>query len=121
MAVIFRYKNGRIIPIKVDEEQTTNEYMNNKIRNKKEYAEKDIKKLYDFGEIYGYELNGIYLLKSPMTVNKWVINLDKNERPSMAIDYDLGIANRENEGRIIEISNYKEGKEKLIELANKKK
>lgn len=37
MAVIFRYKNGRIIPIKVDEEQTTNEYMNNKIRGKKEY------------------------------------------------------------------------------------
>ena len=36
MAVIFRYKNGRIIPIKVDEEQTTNEYMNNKIKNKRE-------------------------------------------------------------------------------------
>ena len=34
MAVIFRYKNGRIIPIKVDEEQTTNDYMNDKIRNK---------------------------------------------------------------------------------------
>ena len=35
MAVIFRYKNGRIIPIKVDEEQTTNEYMNDKIRGNK--------------------------------------------------------------------------------------
>lgn len=33
MAVIFRYKNGRIIPIKVDEEQTTNDYMNDKIRH----------------------------------------------------------------------------------------
>ena len=33
MAVIFRFKGGRIIPIKVDEEQTTNDYMNNKIRN----------------------------------------------------------------------------------------
>lgn len=30
--VIFRYKNGRIIPIKVKQEQTTNEYMNSKIR-----------------------------------------------------------------------------------------
>lgn len=33
--VIFRYKNGRIIPIKVKQEQTTNDYMNDKIRGKK--------------------------------------------------------------------------------------
>ena len=32
--VIFRYKNGRIIPIKVNKEQTTNDYMNDKLRNK---------------------------------------------------------------------------------------
>ena len=32
MAVIFRYKDGRIIPIKVDDTETTNEYMNNKIK-----------------------------------------------------------------------------------------
>lgn len=32
MAVIFRYKNGRIIPIKVDEEQTTNDYMNKMLK-----------------------------------------------------------------------------------------
>lgn len=30
--VIFRYKNGRIIPIKVNKTETTNEHMNNKIR-----------------------------------------------------------------------------------------
>lgn len=32
--VIFRYKNGRIIPIKIKLDKTTNEYMNDKIRNK---------------------------------------------------------------------------------------
>lgn len=30
--IIFRYKNGRIIPIKVNKDLTTNEYMNKKIR-----------------------------------------------------------------------------------------
>lgn len=39
--VIFRYKNGRIIPIKVDNAQTTNEYMNNKIRDKKKLTEQE--------------------------------------------------------------------------------
>lgn len=39
--VIFRYKNGRIIPIEVNDSTTTNDYMNNKIRNKK-LTKKDI-------------------------------------------------------------------------------
>lgn len=33
MTVIFRFKGGRIIPIKVDDTETTNDYMNNKIRS----------------------------------------------------------------------------------------
>ncbi|MBR5227551.1 MAG: hypothetical protein IKV94_02830 [Clostridia bacterium] len=33
--IIFRYIKGKIRPIEVDEEQTTNAYMNDKIRNKK--------------------------------------------------------------------------------------
>jgi len=49
MAVIFRYKNGRIIPIKVDEEQTTNEYMNDKIRKK---AQDKLMKIDPNQEIY---------------------------------------------------------------------
>lgn len=32
--VIFRYKNGKIIPIKVKKDISTNEYMNAKLRNK---------------------------------------------------------------------------------------
>ena len=39
--VIFRYKNGRIIQIKVKQEQTTNEYMNDKIRGKKKLTEQE--------------------------------------------------------------------------------
>lgn len=37
--VIFRYINGRIVPIKVNKDKTTNQYMNDKIRNKKENDE----------------------------------------------------------------------------------
>ena len=41
--VIFRYKNGRIIPIKVNKDKTTNEYMNDKIRTSaKKITKKDI-------------------------------------------------------------------------------
>lgn len=57
MAVIFRYKNGRIIPIKVDEEQTTNEYMNNKLRGtsiydkiNEEYNDENFKYLPENGD-----------------------------------------------------------------------
>lgn len=47
--VIFRYKNGRIIPIKVKQEQTTNDYMNDKIR-KKLQPEDELEKDYE-GEL----------------------------------------------------------------------
>jgi len=55
--VIFRYINGRIVPIKVNKDKTTNEYMNDKIRNKtskktknQEEKEKDFNENFVIGD-----------------------------------------------------------------------
>lgn len=67
--VIFRYKDGRIIPIKVNKEKTTNDYMNDKIRDKKEYkipqnilqeAYEQNKEMYN-PSIYGNNATSLYV------------------------------------------------------------
>ena len=106
MAVIFRYKNGRIIPIKVDEEQTTNDYMNDKIRNKSDkekiyyhtsnsdFTEFDneaprraiLGGQYGYGHYFfddkeisdGYGAYSKYQYQVKLNVNKWFKSSEKN-------------------------------------------
>lgn len=127
--VIFRYKNGRIIPIKVNKDITTNDYMNNKIRNKKVYTEKDMKPLYIYNrkqETRGYELNGIYLLKNHeqgkhYLTHKWLVNELDDKVPSYIYMGDTSRSRWVDENDTIKyFETFKEGKEALIKLANKK-
>ena len=88
----------------------------------KVYTAKDIKTLRsNITGIKGYELNGIYLLKhygQGVRGNDygWIINKKENNSLSLYTDYSKAIDN----GTAINVANYKEGKIKLIELANKK-
>ena len=105
-------------------------------KSSKVYTAKDIKKLYEKGdriqgtseylqEVRGYELNGMYLLKNYIGGYKnryeWVIN-DKEDK----IPYSLYNGTKweqfdKTKGKIIKVSSLKEGKEKLLKLANKRK
>ena len=89
----------------------------------KKYTSKDIKpiKKYYSNKPVGYELNGYYLLKDYYGLGtsekyNWLINQTGSTYQwygdrRKAID----------SGEAINVNNFKEGKEKLIELANKKK
>ena len=104
-------------------------YMNDKIRSKSnknnKYTEKDIKVLRNYdNSVRGYELNNMYLLKKSDGTNtghSWIINKTKDQIPTLPIYYSTGWNKKEDDGEIIKVSSFKEGKEKLIKLANKKK
>ncbi|MBR5227550.1 MAG: hypothetical protein IKV94_02825 [Clostridia bacterium] len=56
--VIFRYINGRIVPIKVNKDKTTNEYMNNQIKKKvtmKEYVARKEQEQMPLLQEFGYK------------------------------------------------------------------
>lgn len=58
MGVIFRYINGRIRPINIKEEQTTNDYMNNMIKKKvtmKQYIAKKEQAQQPLLQEFGYK------------------------------------------------------------------
>lgn len=106
--VIFRYKNGRIIPIKVKQEQTTNDYMNDKIRKKKKdeklyyhTSNSDFKEFdnskprqailggqYGYGHYFfdnkeisdGYGAYSKYQYQAKLNVNKWFNSNEKEFR-----------------------------------------
>lgn len=96
------------------------------------YTSKDIKKI-KWNEFYHtnddryedivlcYELNGIYLLKEYCYGDSyyWQLRTDEKstiDRTAQPYTYDRLI----NEGKLIEISTFKEGKELLIRLANER-
>ena len=87
----------------------------------KEFTSKDIesiKKWYSNRPV-GYKLNGIYLLKDYYGLGQtehytWIIT-KKEHGYSFYVDKERAIKN----GEVITVSNFKEGKAKLIELANK--
>ena len=129
--------NGRKVFIK---DKATNEYMNNKIRNsnvKKQFTEKDMKPRYEMNKgefITGYELNGIWLLKNDYQTEPWAsVKEDKNFRPYRWVineTSDKVPASSFNgvewvkynaDDKVTYCYTFKEGKEKLIELANKKR
>lgn len=94
---------------------------------KKQYTEKDIKPLYAMNRkqfTRGYELNGIYLLKCEkffgIDVMKWVIN-ETNDRIPLKLYNGVTYEPRYQEDKVTYFRTFKEGKSKLIELANKKR
>ncbi len=120
--VIFRYKNGRIIPIKVARQQSTNDYMNDKIRqqNKKVYTNKDIEKIYNYDmKVKGYKCGNFYLLKNYYGTGiterySWVITKQETGYWNYI---DLRKAFENNEA--LSVDNFIDGKNKLIEIANR--
>ena len=74
-----------------------------------------MRKLYDpDGKVKGYELNGVYLMKHYYFVDSydWIINrtgINYNTSHEFNKAYD--------NGEIILVSNFKEGKNKLMEMA----
>ena len=121
--------NGRRVFIK-----NTNDYMNKKIREKKEYTEKDMKPRYEWNRgqmVTGYELNGIWLLKNdnPWATTRedknfepyrWVINETSDKVPT-TIYTGVDWVDIYADDKVTYVHTFKEGKEKLIEMANKKK
>lgn len=113
MAVIFRYKNGRIIPITVDEEQTTNEYMNDKIRGKEtqeiDTYNKMLKEVKTFDDFKNVEYN---VSKSPEGLlfrtkrAKWVAYDFKESNGKIQYLLSDGVSKREN--KIEELYKYLE-------------
>lgn len=102
----------------------------------KTYTTKDINKLYKNGDriagtseyiqvVRGYELNGIYLLKNytdeVKNQYKWIINDKEDKIPYSLYDGTKWKDENKTTGKIINVSSLKEGKEKLLKLANKKK
>lgn len=89
----------------------------------KTYTAKDIKPIREHFSKYpvGYELNGFYLLKDYYGLRtteqyNWIIN-----KTGKTYQW-YGEKNKAIEsGEAINVKNFKEGKEKLLELANKKK
>ena len=98
---------------------------NNSTRIK--YIDKDIKPIYVFNrkqETRGYELNGIYLLKTDrygdINSNKqWVINETSDQAPTYIYNGVEAVPYHQ-EDKVTYFKTFKEGKEKLVELANKK-
>ena len=91
--------------------------------SKKIFTAKDIKPIrqwYSKSPV-GYELNGIYLLKDYYGLRQteqynWIIN-----RKGSTYQWYGERAKAIDSGEAIAVNNYKQGKEKLIELANKRK
>lgn len=101
--------------------------MKNSGKFPKRYTEKDITTLNEFNreeETRGYELNGIYLLKCNKYINgychKWVINETSDEVPDFLYKGTEWTPYHQDD-KVKYFKTFKEGKEELIKLANKKK
>lgn len=114
---VWRTINGHKVFIK---NKQVNDYMNNKIRNNKTYTKADItKSKSEYGD-YIYSCNGVNLMKQydmfSEKSNWWIIT--KNNT-----DYQTGIfySKASDKGEAMTVDNYKEGLEKIVEIANNKK
>ena len=96
--------------------------------SQKQFSTKDIRTLketlYGYGNrTKGYELNGWYLLKDygeslrNSSWYSWIITKNENATGQTYIDK----RKMREQGNYIYVNNFKEGKEKLLELANKKR